>query len=70
MDNAKQWNRSVFGNIFARKKRVLARINGAQKALSNGPSHFLIQLEKSLIDEYNLIMQQEEEYWALKSHLN
>ena len=69
-DNAKQWNRSVFGNIFARKKRVLARINGAQKALSNGPSHFLIQLEKSLIDEYNLIMQQEEEYWALKSRLN
>ena len=35
-----------------------------------GPNHFLIQLEKSLIDEYNLIMQQEEEYWTLKSRLN
>ena len=70
MDNAKQWNKSVFGNIFAQKKRVLARLNGAQKALSNGPNHFLIQLEKNLIDEYNLTMQQEEEYWALKSRLN
>ena len=70
VDNAKQWNKSVFGNIFARKKRVLARLNGAQKSLSNGPNHFLIQLEKNLIDEYNLTMQQEEEYWALKSRLN
>ena len=70
VDNAKQWNRLVFGNIFARKKRVLARLNGAQKSLSNGPNHFLIQLEKNLIDEYNLTMQQEEEYWALKSRLN
>ena len=60
----------MFGNIFGRKKRVLARLNGAQKALSNGPNHFLIQLEKSLIEEYNLIMQQEDEYWALKSWLS
>jgi len=68
-DRAKQWNRSVFGNLFARKKKVLARLNGAQKALSNGPNNFLIQLERSLIEEYNSIMQQEE-YWALKSRLN
>ena len=53
---AKQWNVNVFGNLFARKRRVLARINGAQKALSNNPSDFLIQLEKNLIEEYNLIM--------------
>ena len=67
---AKQWNVNVFGNLFARKRRVLARINGAQKALSNNPSDFLIQLEKNLIEEYNLIMPQKEEFWALKSHLN
>lgn len=46
-DRAKVWNRDVFGNIFARKNRVLARLNGVQKALSNGPNHFLIQLEKA-----------------------
>lgn len=70
VDRAKVWNRTAFGNIFAQKKMALARLNGAQKALSNGPNHFLIQLEKSLIKEYSLIMQQEEEYWALKSRLN
>ena len=62
VDRAKLWNRSDFGNIFAWKKRVLARLNGAQKALSNGPNQFLIQLERSLIEEYNLLIQQEEEY--------
>ena len=49
---------------------MLARLDGAQKAISNGPNQFLIQLEKSLIDEYKLIMLQEEEYQALKSCLN
>lgn len=52
----KQWNKNEFGNIFAQKKRLLAKINGTQKALSNGPNHFLIQLEKELIAEYNLIL--------------
>lgn len=52
------------------EKRVLARINGTQKALSNGPNHFLIQLEKELIKQYNLILRQEEEFWALKSCVN
>lgn len=52
---AKQWNRSVFGNLFARKRRVLARINGAQKALSNGPSHFPVQLGHDLLKEYSEI---------------
>ena len=54
--SAMQWNINEFGNIFGRKKRVLARINGTKKSLSNGPSQFLIQLEKELITEYNLIL--------------
>lgn len=69
-DRAHQWNKSVFGNLFARKKRVLARLNGVQKALPNGPNQFLVQLEKSLIKEYLEIMLQKEEFWVLKSHLN
>ena len=60
--NARQWNRSVFGNLFARKRRVLARINGLQKALSNGPNHFLVQLEQDLLKEYSKIRSQEEEF--------
>ena len=66
----KQWNHEVFGNLFVRKKRVLARLNGVQKAMSNNPNHFLIQLEKSITEEYAEIMQQEEEFWALKSRLS
>ena len=69
-EKAKKWNREVFGNLFARKKRVLARLSRVQKAMSNNPSDFLIQLEKNLTKEYKDIMQQEEEFWALKSRLN
>ena len=70
IEKAKKWNREVFGNLFACKKRVLARLYGIQKAMSNNPSDFLIQLEKNLTKEYKDIMQQEEEFWALKSRLN
>ena len=40
-DKAKVWNRDVFGNLFHRKKRTLARLRGAQIALSNNPNNFL-----------------------------
>ena len=58
IEKAKLWNREVFGNLFAHKKRVLARLYGVQKAMSNNPNDFLIQLEKSLTKEYTTIMQQ------------
>nr|XP_023885119.1 uncharacterized protein LOC111997275 [Quercus suber] len=60
----------MFGNLFARKRRLLANINGTQKAFSNGPNRFLVQLEQDLIKEYADIRLQEEEYWALKSRIN
>ena len=65
-----KWNMEVFGNLFARKRRVLARLNGVQKALAYNPKEFLIQFEKQLIEKYSLIMLQEEELWAIKSLLN
>ncbi|GMY14460.1 hypothetical protein FCV25MIE_09699 [Fagus crenata] len=40
------WNRQVFGNIFHRKRRLLARLNGIQKALSFRPCLALLELEK------------------------
>ena len=66
----KKWNVEVFGNLFIRKKKVLARLNGTQKALASNPNDFLVHLEKQLTEEYNLIMLQEEEFWAIKSRLN
>lgn len=52
------------------KKRVLAKLNGTQKALSNRPCPFLVHLEQELIKEYSDILRLEEEFWALKSRLN
>lgn len=69
-NKAKKWNVEVFGNLFARKRRVLARLSGTQKALANNPNDFLLALEEKLIEEYSLILLQEEEFWALKSRLN
>ena len=65
----RKWNTDVFGNVFAKKRRVLARINGVQKSLANNPGKSLLHLEKQLIEEYASILLQEE-FWALKSRLN
>ena len=66
----RKWNSEVFGNLFARKRRVLTRLNGTQRALANNPSESLLRLEKCLIEEYSSILLKEEEYWALKSRIN
>ncbi|XP_050273143.1 uncharacterized protein LOC126716155 [Quercus robur] len=67
---AQRWNKEVFGNVFLRKKKNLARLLGAQRALAVCPNSFLINLQKQLIEEYNLILQIEEELWAMKSRTN
>ena len=66
----RKWNYEVFGNHFTRKKRVLARLNGTQKALVDNPTKSLMRLENQLIEEYSSILLQEEEFWALKSRIN
>ena len=43
---AKRWNVEVFGNLFAKKRKVLARLHGTQKALANNPNDFLLGLEQ------------------------
>ena len=45
----KKWNFEVFGNLFTRKRRVLARLGGVQKAIACHPSEDLLRLEKALI---------------------
>ena len=60
----------MFGNLFAKKRRVLARLKGTQKAIAENPNDFLLNLENKLLSKYSLILVQEEEYWALKSRLN
>ena len=56
-----RWNGSHFGNIFTRKKNLLARINGIQQALFVSPSAFLVNLENELLKELDQVLNQEEE---------
>ena len=44
VSRARVWNREVFGNVFTKKKRLMARLVGIQKALANRLSTFLINL--------------------------
>ena len=46
--DASEWNWVHFGNIFAKKKRILARLGGIQRSMAKRPSSFLINLEKQL----------------------
>lgn len=64
------WNKENFGNIFHKKKRLLARLSGTQKALDLNPKKFLSDLEQTLISDFNKILILEEEFWALKSRVN
>ena len=52
----RKWNSEIFGNLFARKRRVLNRLSGTQGALANNPSESLLWLEKCLIEEYSSIL--------------
>jgi hypothetical protein len=62
----RNWNHEVFQNIFRRKRHLLARLHGVQKALSTNPNPFLFKLEKELISQYNQTLKQEELLWFQK----
>ncbi|GAU48983.1 hypothetical protein TSUD_245740 [Trifolium subterraneum] len=61
------FNKEVFGNIFARKKEVEARLQGIQRALENIDSANLLRLQKELLTSYENILFQEEALWFQKS---
>ena len=48
-NEATRWNKMQFGNVFNRKKNIMARLNGIQRALATRPSSFLINLENKLL---------------------
>ncbi|XP_075636657.1 uncharacterized protein LOC142608883 [Castanea sativa] len=52
----KDWNSNSFGNIFHRKKRILARLSGVQKSLCFNHNPFLRNLEVELQAEYHQIL--------------
>ena len=68
--DATDWNKVHFGNIFAKKRGVMARLDGIQRSLAFRPSHSLVNLERQLQAELAGVLNQEEELWALKSRVN
>ncbi|GLT78653.1 hypothetical protein SLA2020_501810 [Shorea laevis] len=68
--SVKRWNQEVFGDIFKRKRRLLARIIGTQKEIENCPRPSLFALEDRLIKSYNAVLNQEELLWLQKSRSN
>ncbi|KAF1869450.1 hypothetical protein Lal_00022895, partial [Lupinus albus] len=61
------FNKTIFGNIFRRKRRVEARLRGIQRTLEEIGDSDLIKLEAQLRREYYHIMIQEELLWFQKS---
>lgn len=67
---AKLWDKNHFGNIFAKKKRIMAWLDGVQRAMAYNPFPPLIQLENQLLKELDMVKGQETELWALKARMN
>ncbi|KAL5859327.1 hypothetical protein ACOSQ4_000623 [Xanthoceras sorbifolium] len=66
-DFLKQWNRDVFGSIFQRKNRILARLSGIQTSICITQNQRFVVLEDKLLEEYNNVLTQEEVFWKQKS---
>lgn len=65
-----QFNKETFGRIHRRKRRVEQRLNGVQRELKWRQTESLLHLEKSLREEYEQTLLQEELLWYRKSREN
>ncbi|KAL4335546.1 hypothetical protein GQ457_07G011820 [Hibiscus cannabinus] len=61
-DNLAVWNESIFGHIGQRKRRILARHRGIDRALNSRYSVYLVELEKSLKAELVLFVSKRRVY--------
>ena len=48
----------------------MACLNGIQKAIAIYPLHSLLELEKELLKELNVLLNQEKEFWVQKSRIS
>ncbi|TYH50278.1 hypothetical protein ES332_D10G194400v1 [Gossypium tomentosum] len=58
------WNKTIFGNIFARKKKALGELKRVQGALEKYNSTQPREKETELQCEIESILNQEELFWA------
>ncbi|PKI60527.1 hypothetical protein CRG98_019003 [Punica granatum] len=66
-DHVQLWNKEVFGHILGRKRWLLARLQGVQRAIHTRPHRHLRELEESLSKDLEDILAQEEKLWFQKS---
>ena len=59
--DASNWNKGQFGNIFNKKRRIMARLGGIQKNLADWPSESLMDLERKLQADLCCVLSQEKE---------
>jgi len=67
VDKVSDWNKNVFGNIFVRKRKLLNRLEGVQRALERRWSERLVNVEREIKEELEKGMGQEEILWFQKS---
>ncbi|KAL4281612.1 hypothetical protein GQ457_03G016410 [Hibiscus cannabinus] len=70
INEIKDWNLSVFGNIGKKKKRLLTRLKGIDIALDRSHSDSLVDLGHKLRSELEDVMNQEESLWNQKACAN
>lgn len=63
-------NNEVFGDIFQKKKHILARLAGIQKSHNYPTSSFLHNLEQSHTSEFSSILIYKNQFWMLKFRIN
>ena len=51
-----KWNRTQFGNVFARKNNIMAHLNGIQRAVAIKSLNFLLNLESELLKELDTML--------------
>ncbi|GLT52118.1 hypothetical protein SLA2020_254760 [Shorea laevis] len=68
--SCKIWSKCTFDNIFRKKRKLNARLDGIHKALSVKHSNSLASLEKELVKEYEYILNLEQDLWFMKSRTN
>lgn len=61
------FNKEVFGNVFAKKRELEGRLRGIQRVLEEVDSASLLQLQATLLHEYEAILFREETIWFQKS---
>ncbi|XP_075080591.1 uncharacterized protein LOC142166074 [Nicotiana tabacum] len=64
------WNKHVFGNIFHRKRHILARLAGIQNSSGCPFSTFLQDLEVKFQQDFSVILKSKEDFWKLRSKIN